>query len=106
MRNKNNIITGIIFAITIGGIIILSIEYDKSFTQVLAGYILFIFPAIFISSFNSKILSFALALITLFIAYFLYSFKYYDTTIGIILAIISGGGLYYYRVSKAKVFKK
>ena len=106
MKKNTNLITGIFFAIIIAGIIIYSIENNKSFIQIIIGYFVFIFPVTFISSFKSKFLSFSLAFLTILFAYFLYKFNFYDVIIGIILAILSGGALYYYRVSKVKVFKK
>jgi hypothetical protein len=106
MKKNIHLLTGIFLAIVLASIIIYSIENSKSFLQIIIGYIVFILPIIFISSFKSKLLSFSLAFVTILIAYFLYKFEYYDTIIGIIMAIICGGTLYYYRVSKAKVFKK
>lgn len=106
MKHNTNLIIGIFFAIIIAGIIIYSIENNKSFIQIIIGYFVFILPVTLISSFKSKFLSFSLAFLTILFAYFLYKFNFYDVITGIILAILSGGALYYYRVSKVKVFKK
>ena len=106
MKKNTSLITGIFFAIIIAGIIIYSVENNKSFIQIIIGYFILILPVTFISSFKSKLLSFSLAFLTILFAYFLYKFNFYDVIIGIVLAVLSGGALYYYRVSKVKVFKK
>lgn len=106
MKNKFNFIIGIVASLLVSAIIIYSIENNHSFVQIFLGFISFIFPAIFITSFKSKVSVFLLSTTVIMVAYVIYKFSFLDFIIGVVLAIISGGAISYYRVSKANVFKK
>ena len=106
MKNKFNFIIGIVASLLVSAIIIYSIENNHSFVQIFLGFISFIFPAIFITSFKSKVSVFLLSTTVIMVAYVIYKFSFLDFIIGVVLSIISGGAISYYRVSKAKVFKK
>jgi|TARA_B110000037_G_C16746555_1_gene353459 hypothetical protein len=106
MKNKFNFIIGIVASLLVSAIIIYSIENNHSFVQIFLGFISFIFPAIFITSFKSKVSVFLLSTTVIIVAYVIYKFSFLDFIIGVVLAIISGGAISYYRVSKANVFKK
>ena len=106
MKNKFNFIIGIIASLLVSAIIIYSIENNHSFAQIFLGFISFIFPIIFITSFKSKVSIFLLSTIIIMVAYVIYKFNFLDFIIGVGLAVISGGAISFYRVSKAKNFKK
>ena len=99
-----NILIGSFAAILCAGIIILSIEEKKSFYQILAGFLIFIFPFTFLSSFGSKIGSFIFVFITLITAYIVSKFLYNDFWLGVLLAGIIGCAAFYFRVNPYKPF--
>ena len=101
----NKIILGSIVALLSFGIIVFVIETDKSFLQLAIGFIVFIFPITFISSFESTASVFLLVLFTLLFIYLgIYKYEYFDTLFGILLAAIIGGALSYYRIQEYKLF--
>jgi hypothetical protein len=95
---------GIIAAIVVMELVIYTIEDDRSILQMIVGFVLFIIPFIFISSFTSKIMSFILASFTISFGYIVYKLGYHDVWIGIVEAIIIGGAIYYYRIRTTKAF--
>ena len=99
-----NILIGAFVAIACAGIIILSIESDRSLFQLLLGFIVFIVPIAFISSFKSKIGSFLFIFCTIIIGYTVSKFLYHDFWIGVLLAGIIGGAMSYFRVEKYQAF--
>ena len=102
--NINKIILGSIVALLSFAIIVYLIETDKSLFQLLIGFLIFIIPIIFISSFQSTIPVFILVLFTAFFAYGMYKSEYYDTLYGFLLAVIIGGSISYFRINKYKLF--
>lgn len=95
---------GTVAAIIFMGLIIYSIEDDRSILQMILGFSVFIIPFIFLSSFTSKIMSFISASITILFGYIIYKFGYPDVWIGIVQAMIIGGAIYYYRIRTTKTF--
>lgn len=102
--NINKIILGSIVALLSFALIVYVIETDKSLFQLLIGFLIFIIPITFISSFQSTTPVFILVLFTSFFAYGMYKFEYYDTLFGLLLAIITGGSISYFRINKYKLF--
>ncbi len=100
----NKIILGSIVALLSFALIVYVIETDKSLFQLLIGFLIFIIPITFISSFQSTTPVFILVLFTAFFAYGMYKFEYYDTLYGLLLAVIIGGSIYYFRINKYKLF--
>jgi len=100
----NKILLGAITALMSFFIIVYAIETDKSLFQALIGFLLFTIPITFISSFKSTTAAFILALFTAFFAYGMYKFEYYDTLLGLLLAVIIGGSIAYFRINKYKLF--
>ena len=100
----NKIILGTIVALISFSIIVYVIETDKSILELLIGFIIFIIPITFISSFQSTAPVFILVLFTAFFAYGMYKIEYYDTLFGLLLAIIIGGAIAYFRIDKYKLF--
>lgn len=99
-----NIIIGCFIASATSAIIILSIEEKKSFLQILSGFVIFVIPFTFLSSFSSKIGSFIIVFGTIMITYFVSKFTFEDFWIGVLLAVIIGGSAFYFRVYKYKPF--
>ncbi len=103
-KPANNILIGILAAVIFGGLIIFAIEDDRSFLQILAGFVFCIIPFTFLSSFSSKIASFLLALAVILLAYVAYKLEYQDVWIGIVMAAVTGGAAFYFRVNKYQPF--
>ena len=100
----NKIILGSIVALLFFTIIVYVIETDKSLSQLLIGFLIFIIPITFISSFQSTTPIFILVFFTSFFSYGMYKFEYYDTLYGLLLAVIMGGSIAYFRINKYKLF--
>lgn len=100
----NKTTLGVIVALLSFAVIAYAIETNKSLIQLFIGFVLFIIPVIFISSFNSSVGSFILVIFTAFFSYGMYKYEYYGTLFGILLAIIIGGSIAYFRVEKYEVF--
>ncbi len=103
-KPANNILIGILAAVIFGGLIIFAIEDERSFLQIMAGFVFCIIPFTFLSSFSSKIASFLLALAVIILAYVAYKLEYQDVWIGIVMAAVTGGAAFYFRVNKYKPF--
>ena len=83
------------------GIIIYSNENHKSFYQIAGGFVLFVFPFAFLSSFFSKIGSFIFLFVSIIIVYLVTKFYYTDFWLGVLLASIIGGAIYLYVTAPA-----
>jgi len=103
---NNKILLGAITALMSFCIIVYAIETDKSLFQILIGFLLFIIPIMFISSFSSTSAFFILVFSIAFYGYGMYKFEYYDTLYGLFLAAIIGGSIAYFRINKYKLFSK
>ena len=99
----NKTFIGVVIALIFSGLIILSIENDYSSSQIFIGFIVFIIPSIFLSSFKSTALSIILTVICVLFVYFSIHFKFYNTWVGVLMALTIGLPIYYYRVRNAKV---
>ena len=99
-----NILIGTVAAILCAGIIIYAIEEKKSFYQILAGFLIFLFPFTFLSSFTSKVGSFIFVFVALMTAYVVSKFFFIDFWLGVLLAVIIGGSAFYFRVNPSKTF--
>ena len=97
-------IIGGIIAVLAAAVIILIIESGRSLLQFLIGFLLFIIPATFISSFRSTFMSFLLVLFTILVFYVIYIYNFTDAIFGIILAAVVGGYIFYTTVSKYRPF--
>jgi len=103
-KTVNNTLIGILAAILIGGLIIYSIEDERSLLQILTGFGICIVPFSFLSSFFSKVASFILALFFILLGYLAFKMEFYDVWIGIIMAAVIGGATFYFRINKYKPF--
>lgn len=99
-KRSKDIILGTIVALLSSGLIIFSIEYDKSFWQIVLGFILFFLPITFFSTFFSKIGAFLFVFSSVLISYFVNRYLLYDFWIGVLLALVLGGSLYFLRVRR------
>ena len=101
----NKYLIGALVAILSFGILFYVIENDKSMTEVVIGFILFILPTIFISSFKSNEAAFILVLSLCFYFYLgIYKGEYYDTLYGLALALVIGVPISSLRVEKYELF--
>lgn len=96
----NKTFTGILIGLAFTSVLIYSINEHYSATQIIIGFLLFIFPAIFLSSFKSRTLAMVLTVISMLFAYFSYKFNYTDTWAGVLMALIVGIPLYVFKVRK------
>lgn len=104
MKN-NSILIGSFLAIIISCIIIFAFEYEKSFFQIIISFLIFIFPITFIQSLKSKTLSFLFVLFTILFLYFCYKFDFKDVYLGLVMSILIGVSINYFKVSRAKTNK-
>ena len=104
MNKTKSILVGVFAAIIVVGLLIFTIETNRSILQLITGFIFFIIPFMFISSFTSKIMSFLFASFTIIFAYSAYKLGYHDFWIGIVQAFVIGGAIYYYRIRTTKNF--
>jgi uncharacterized membrane protein len=90
------ILIGSIAAILCSVILIYAIESYRSLYQIFLGFILFIIPFALLSAFFSKTGSFILVFISIMIGFIVTKYSYNDFWLGIVLAGIIGGALYFY----------
>ena len=98
------IILGILVALSVIGVITYTSSTNRSFIQLFIGFVLFILPIMFISSFSSTTAAFTLTIYLAVTGYLIYSYKFYDTLMGLLLAIIIGGSIAYFRIGKYEIF--
>ena len=99
----NRVLSGVFLAFAFSALIILSIEKQYSFYQISFGFLVYIIPAMFISSFKSRGLAFIITVVSILFAYCSYYFAWHDTWVGVLMAFVIGLPIYYYRIRKAKV---
>ena len=98
------IILGVVVALSVIGVIAYTSSTNRSFIQLFIGFILFIFPIMFISSFGSVAAVFILTIYVATTGYFIATYEFYDTLMGLLLAIIIGGSIAYFRIGKYEIF--
>lgn len=99
-KEKKDILIGTVVALLSAGLIIFSFEYEKSFWQIVLGFILFFLPITFFSTFFSKIGAFIFVFSSVLISYFVNRYLLDDFWIGVLLALVLGGSLYFFRVRR------
>jgi len=95
-------LTGLAIGIIFSGLLIYSISESYSLMQVFTGFILFIFPAVFLSSFKSRSGSFLLTFIVILFSYLCFKYHFVDTWPGVLMALILGFPLYFLKVKEKK----
>ena len=103
-NTSKNILIGSIAAIACAAIIIFAVEEEKSIYQILGGFLIFLLPFTFLSSFGSKVGSFIFVFCTILIAYFVSKFMYHNFWLGVLTAAIIGGATFYFRINKYAPF--
>ena len=98
------ILIGIIVAVAACALVFYAIETHKSFLQVMIGFLLFILPFTFLSSFKSTVPAFILTLLTLGTIYVGYTHHFIDVFWGVLLAFIIGIPIFCFRVLPYKIF--
>jgi hypothetical protein len=92
-----------LIASVFSALIILSIERQFSIYQITLGFLVYILPAIFISSFKSTGPAFILTVVSILFAYCSFHFQLLEIWIGVLMAFLIGLPVYYYRIRKAKI---
>lgn len=96
--NKGNLIIGVLLSILVCGILIFSFEKNYSFLQITIGFLVYILSSIFVTSLQSKLTVFLISSTTIMIAYISYTYHFYDVWIGVILAILTGRTINFYKI--------
>lgn len=104
MNKTTSLIIGIILAVLSCGILIYAFETDRSFAQIIIAFSIMFLPIVFISSINGKVAIFLFSSILIIGGYICYKQDWYDTAFGLVLALLLGGAIYIFRVSKAETF--
>lgn len=95
-----NTLSGITIGLLFSGLLIFSISEGYNMIQVFIGFILFIFPSIFISSFKSRTASFILTLFATLFIYLCFKYNYTNTWTGVAMALILGLSLFFLKIRK------
>jgi len=95
-------IIGIITAVLFCGVFIWSIEHGYSMWQMTVGFTVFLLPIIFLSAVRGNSSVFAMLSFTILFVYLSYRWEYFHVFAGILLAIIVGFPIHYYKVRKVK----
>lgn len=90
------ILVGSIAAILCASIIIYAVESHRSLNQIFLAFILFVLPFSLLSAFFSKTASFILVFTSIMIGFVVTKYSYNDFWLGIVLAGIIGGAVYFY----------
>ena len=91
-------------AVAACALVFYAIETHKSFLQVMIGFLLFIFPFTFLSSFKSTVPAFILTMLMLGTIYVGHKYQYFDVFWGVALAFIIGFPVFCLRVMPYKIF--
>ncbi len=103
MKSKP-VLIGIVVALVAFAVVVYSLEQERSLWKLGLGFILFILPVTFISSVRNAFAVFFLVLFTAFFAYGMYHYEYYDTLLGMLLALVIGGSIAFFRIRDYKLF--
>jgi len=98
VMTNNNFIIGLLISILVCGILIFSFEKNYSFLQIIIGFMLYILPSIFITTFQSKLTVFIISSTTIMVSYISYKYQFYDVWAGVILALIVGRTINFYKI--------
>jgi len=104
MSKFTNIIIGIILSVLTCGILIYAFETNRSFLQIFLTFFILILPITFISAIQGKVAIFLFSSLLIIGSYICLKLQWYDSGLGLLLAVILGGATHIFRVSKAKTF--
>jgi hypothetical protein len=96
----NKTLIGVLIGLIFSSILIYAINENYSLLQVFIGFIIFIFPSIFLSSFKSRTLSLILTVVTMLFVYLTYKYHFVDAWAGVIMALTLGMPIYYLKIRK------
>jgi hypothetical protein len=95
---KNNPLIGLLISVITCGILIFSFEKEFSFLQILLGFVVYILPSIFVTSFQSKLTVFIISTTTILLGYFSFKNQFYEIWVGVILALLIGRTINFYSI--------
>jgi hypothetical protein len=95
---KNNPLIGLLISVITCGILIFSFEKEFSFLQILLGFVVYILPSIFVTSFQSKLTVFIISTTTILLGYFSFKNQFYEIWVGVILALLIGRTINFYKI--------
>lgn len=95
---KNNIIIGLLIPVLTCGILIFSFENGLSFLKITVGFMIYILPSIFITSTKSKLTAFLISSTTILLGYFSFKYQLIDIWIGVLLALLIGRAINFYKI--------
>lgn len=96
----NKTLIGVLIGLLFSCILIYAINENYNFLQVFIGFVIFIFPSIFLSSFKSRTLSLILTVVTMIFIYVTYKYHFVDAWAGVIMALVIGFPIYYLKIRK------
>ncbi len=102
----NKLFLSFIFSVILVLSIIFLIENCWSLVGFIIGLIMFFSLTVFLSSFKNIMGVFVITTITFLFYYFTIKHEYMGAILGSLNGLIIGGGLYYYKTSKAAVIDK
>ena len=95
---KNNTLIGFLISVITCSLLIFSFEKGFSFLQILLGFVVYILPSIFLTSFQSKLTIFILSTTTILLSYFSFKNQFYEFWVGVLLAILIGRTITFYKI--------
>jgi hypothetical protein len=95
---KNNPLIGLLISVITCGILIFSFEKEFSFLQILLGFVVYILPSIFVTSFQSKLTVFIISTTTILLGYFSFKNQFYEIWVGVLLALLIGRTINFYKI--------
>lgn len=104
MKSTKQIIFGGLLALAFAGLIIYSLETEKSILQILLGFVLFFLPITFISVFKSRTGSFIFVFFSVLIIYIATKFSFNDFWIGALMATLLGGSVFITKINPYSPF--
>jgi hypothetical protein len=99
----NKILISVLITSIFSILIIISIESQFSFYQILIGFLIYILPATFISSFRSAGRASILTLVSILFTYSSFHFQLLEMWIGVLMALLLGLPIFYYRIRKVMI---
>jgi hypothetical protein len=97
-------VLGIGLAIATCVVVIVALEFNHSILDLAFGFIIFILPLTFFSSFKSNLLVYFLTIFSLIVIYFSYSMGHQGVIYGLILAALIGLTISNTRIKNYKLF--
>jgi hypothetical protein len=92
------LLIGVITALLFCSVLIWSIEHDYSLLQMSLGFSVFILPVVFFSAIKGNTSIFLLLTFNILFIYLAYKGGYYHVYMGLLLAIIVGFPIHYFKV--------